>query len=211
MMRLRVFAYALTCVVGLACDPRPTTSVIVRFDTDIVRSQIDRVDVVFSWADTSEEIGRRAITQTLDAGSIFPGTLVVSPLPYRAGRVLRVDARLRLLHDPAPFVISRTQFAMPASGTRVHDVFFYEACGTSGTSAFCTARESCVVVAEAPRCVPVQTVETLPPYVSNAAGDGSTQPADDARSIDGEAIVDAGSDGSPTDTGSPPPTDRPTW
>ncbi|MFO0561442.1 MAG: FG-GAP repeat protein [Polyangiales bacterium] len=211
-MSFRVAAFAVTSVVCLACEPRPTNSVVVRFDTDIVRSQIDRVDVVFSWADTSEEIGRRSISQTIDAGSIFPGTLVVSPLPYRAGRVVRVDARLRLLDEPAPFVIARSQFALPASGTRVHDVFFTEACGTTGTSAFCTSRESCVVIAETPRCVPIDTVESLPLYDPNGGAD-ARPPTSDASLMDGAIATDAttpdaGNDGSDATVVS---TERPTW
>ncbi len=211
-MRLCVssIATASVALALFACEARPTTSVVVRFDTDIVRTQIDRVDVVFSWADTSEEIARRSITQTLDAGSIFPGTLVLAPLPYPPGRVVRVDARLRLLDDPAPFVISRSQFALPESGTRVHDVFFSEACGTSGTSAFCTARESCVVVAETPRCAPVQTSEALPPYTPNSERDGSTPPADARSNPDGATIMDAAPDVNSPDA-SAPPSDRPAW
>lgn len=189
MMRFCVSALALSGAALFACDPRPTTSVIVRFDTDVVRDRVERVDVVFSWLDSGEEIARRSITQPLAGASIFPGTLVFAPTSARAGRVVRVDARLRLLDDPAPFVIARSQFAMPSSATRVHDVFFAEPCGTSGTSAFCTARESCVVVAETPRCSPVETLESLPLYDPNTARDASA-PSMDARVEDSAVQID---------------------
>lgn len=217
-MRVKQRALALAGCLLVQCDARPVTSVVLRFDSDVAPERVDRVDVAISWVDTGEELARRFVTQPMDAASIFPGTLLVAPSGARAGRLVRVDARLFSRDERAPFVISRTQFAMPSSGTRVHDVFFADACGTSGTSALCTARESCVVVGGAPRCVPVPTQEPLPLYDPNAqrdAGQDSGSIMDGSASIDAALAADAQADGTVSNDdaleASMPPSERPTW
>lgn len=202
-------ALTVSGAVLFACDPRPTTSVIVRFDSDVARERVERVEVTVSWVDNQAEIGRRSATQALDAGAVFPGALVVSPLPFRAGRLVRVDARLWVRSESSPYVISRTQFALPASGTRVHDVFLSNVCGATGASALCTSRETCVVVDDEPRCVPIPTFDELPAFVSDAGRDAMVSSRFDA-SVDGSdvAAMDAAVDGNVT---TPPPTEGPTW